>query len=81
MKIIDAINALLESGTDARPLLDGFLGGIAEKFPDLAPEIQEYLEKADAAVPPSAMQLIGELKEVLATHKLNPRNHPSDLAG
>jgi hypothetical protein len=81
MKIIDIINHILESGTDARPLLDTFLNGIAEKYPDLAPVITEYLAQTDAAVPPSAETLLSELKEVLATHKLNPRNHPSDLAG
>lgn len=81
MRVIDGLNELLKAGSDATPLLDQFLSGIAAKVPDLAPELDEYLAKLNEAMPPTAEDLIAELKNVLATRKLNPRTHPSDLSG
>ena len=80
MKLLDAINLLILHGGEGLPPLDEFLRGLAEKYPDAAPSINDLLAKADAAVPPEGESLVGELKNFAATRSLNPRNPPSNLA-
>jgi hypothetical protein len=80
VKLIDILNKIMEAGLGAEGGLDSFLRGIATAVPDAAPKINELLAKLDAAAPPQAEGLVGELRDLLSTHTLNPRQHPSDLA-
>ena len=79
-QVIDYIVAILGGGEQAKPVLREALVSFGESKPDFADIVNELVAKLDAAAPPEAETLVGELKAVLATKTLNPRQHPSDLA-
>lgn len=77
------IDILTKAGLAGDELL-GFLGSVAEKFPDLAPKAQELAAKLATAIAADnlvalASALPAEIAQI-AQGKLDPREHPSDAA-
>lgn len=79
MTFLEAINLLISKGAGALPDLSGVLEKIEAAAPDVLPA--DWREKLNAVVPPDGETLVGELQKFVATRSLDPRQHPSDLAG